>query len=320
MIPDFKTYIGESVWADIHRRSNGEKIRKEDDIDNMSFDAFVDCWESKYVVIEKRGWKIPEYKKNPFNGMNYLITPVEYAKSSGFRYTYSVELDYDSKNNVIDGVRIQYFELFIQDYPYFQDILGNEYKINDDGLISVTSGEYKFHHYIDVIDKCLNMVTRPYIKKVVNESVWTDMHKRSNGELERREDNVDLLNPEDFTNYLIDRYKITDTSYDFYIERDHMNIIVPILARKLNSAFCFNLVFDEHNKIITLSKSISEEVVFSKIYEKLKNEYRLEWTHINGPKLQISPKKGDTTNSFFVNVIDFIIDNTSKNNLVIDRK
>ena len=31
MIPDFNTYIGESVWADIHRRSNGEQIRKEDE-------------------------------------------------------------------------------------------------------------------------------------------------------------------------------------------------------------------------------------------------------------------------------------------------
>lgn len=30
MIPDFKTFIGESVWADIHKRSNGQKVRSED--------------------------------------------------------------------------------------------------------------------------------------------------------------------------------------------------------------------------------------------------------------------------------------------------
>lgn len=30
MIPDFKTYIKESVWSDIHKRSNGEIIRQED--------------------------------------------------------------------------------------------------------------------------------------------------------------------------------------------------------------------------------------------------------------------------------------------------
>ena len=35
MIPDFKTYIGESVWSDIHKRSNGESVRKEDEIGNI---------------------------------------------------------------------------------------------------------------------------------------------------------------------------------------------------------------------------------------------------------------------------------------------
>lgn len=30
MIPDFNTYIKESIWTDIHRRSNGTQTRKED--------------------------------------------------------------------------------------------------------------------------------------------------------------------------------------------------------------------------------------------------------------------------------------------------
>ncbi len=30
MIPDFKTYIKESIWSDIQDRSSGESIRKED--------------------------------------------------------------------------------------------------------------------------------------------------------------------------------------------------------------------------------------------------------------------------------------------------
>ena len=30
MIPDFKTFVNESVWVDIHKRSNGIKTRKED--------------------------------------------------------------------------------------------------------------------------------------------------------------------------------------------------------------------------------------------------------------------------------------------------
>ena len=32
MIPDFKTYIGESAWGDMMRRSSGEIVRKEDKV------------------------------------------------------------------------------------------------------------------------------------------------------------------------------------------------------------------------------------------------------------------------------------------------
>ena len=34
-IPDFKTYISESAWGDMRRRSTGKIIRKEDNVDNM---------------------------------------------------------------------------------------------------------------------------------------------------------------------------------------------------------------------------------------------------------------------------------------------
>jgi hypothetical protein len=35
MIPDFKTYIGESVWTDMQKRSSGETIRKEDEFNDI---------------------------------------------------------------------------------------------------------------------------------------------------------------------------------------------------------------------------------------------------------------------------------------------
>lgn len=35
MIPDFKTYIGESTWGEMRRRSSGETIRKEDEFNDL---------------------------------------------------------------------------------------------------------------------------------------------------------------------------------------------------------------------------------------------------------------------------------------------
>ena len=49
MIPDFKTYLKESIWADIHKRSNGVQIRKEDDyIDKLDFNEFIQYLDDTY--------------------------------------------------------------------------------------------------------------------------------------------------------------------------------------------------------------------------------------------------------------------------------
>lgn len=48
MIPDFKTYIGESIWADIHKRSNGEQVRKEDSVNNLDMKEFCDYLKDHY--------------------------------------------------------------------------------------------------------------------------------------------------------------------------------------------------------------------------------------------------------------------------------
>jgi len=51
MIPDFKTYIGESVWADMHRRSNGNLERKEDDISSLNRDGLFEHIFNVYEMI-----------------------------------------------------------------------------------------------------------------------------------------------------------------------------------------------------------------------------------------------------------------------------
>jgi hypothetical protein len=40
MIPDFKTYIKESIWSDLQDRSSGEIVRKEDDVDRLGYEDF----------------------------------------------------------------------------------------------------------------------------------------------------------------------------------------------------------------------------------------------------------------------------------------
>ena len=42
MIPDFKTFVNESVWADMHKRSNGTQERKEDTLPIDEMEKFID--------------------------------------------------------------------------------------------------------------------------------------------------------------------------------------------------------------------------------------------------------------------------------------
>ena len=51
MIPDFKTYIGESVWGDLRKRSSGEVIRREDDVNNLDADGLTDYLEKHYKPL-----------------------------------------------------------------------------------------------------------------------------------------------------------------------------------------------------------------------------------------------------------------------------
>lgn len=48
MIPDFKTFISESIWSDMQHRSAGDKIRKEDDVNLLDIDGLCDYLNKHY--------------------------------------------------------------------------------------------------------------------------------------------------------------------------------------------------------------------------------------------------------------------------------
>ncbi len=51
MIPDFKTYIKESIWSDIQDRSSGETKRKEDDVNNLDGEELKDYITKHYKPL-----------------------------------------------------------------------------------------------------------------------------------------------------------------------------------------------------------------------------------------------------------------------------
>ena len=53
MIPDFKTFIKESIWSDMQDRSAGEITRKEDDINCLDMLGLLDYIQKKYELSKE---------------------------------------------------------------------------------------------------------------------------------------------------------------------------------------------------------------------------------------------------------------------------
>lgn len=92
MIPDFKTYIKESIWSDIQDRSSGETVRKEDDIDNLDMDEFYDYLNDHYEPTLESSYKIRLYKD-----ISVILVPVfsSDGKHISPSYINHIEIDFD---------------------------------------------------------------------------------------------------------------------------------------------------------------------------------------------------------------------------------
>ena len=141
----------------------------------------------------------------------------------------------------------------------------------------------------------------------LSESVWMDIHKHSTGDIDRKENSINILNLEGFCEYLITHYK--------YLDGGPNNIDIhnygegPLLV----IMFCQ----DEHGVLRCLyydGNTIYTQLdVFQTIgcMDELEQKYN---THVesnghNVDNVSISPKdNSEITNTFFLEVLDFILD------------
>ena len=52
MIKKFKEFINESVWADIHKRSSGKQIKREDDVNLLDMEELKQYIYAHYEFVE----------------------------------------------------------------------------------------------------------------------------------------------------------------------------------------------------------------------------------------------------------------------------
>ena len=159
----------------------------------------------------------------------------------------------------------------------------------------------------------------------IMESVWSDIHRRSNGIQVKKEDDINLLDQDGLFDYIQEHYEPLS---EYCFDNDHTplyranEIDIPYLLPYIASyAFTASLRFEKLGKVLTISKDIKDEA--PDVYKLIEDNYTLsDFGHF---LFCVYPKTGQNniTNSFFIGFLDFLIDNvkdTDKQELILKRK
>ena len=158
----------------------------------------------------------------------------------------------------------------------------------------------------------------PDFKTFIKESIWSDIQDRSMGKTVRKEDDINLMSGEDFCDYLNDNYI---GKYDQEIIYDDISkrIIISILKKFANVRY--SITYSYKSNTITMNDEV--ESICPELCKKIKENFKVdkEYVNIGYTKFLIFPPDGsECTNRFFVDVLDFIIDNGDENMLLVKKK
>ena len=155
------------------------------------------------------------------------------------------------------------------------------------------------------------------LSKII-ESIWSDMQDRSAGITQRKEDDINLMSGEDFCDYLNDNYISKDGHKIIYSE-DSKSIYMSIL--KKYAGFSFSITYNYENNTINMNDEV--ESLCPKLCKMIKENFKVDKKYVSSTYTQfiISPSDGsECTNRFYVDVINFIIENGDENMLLIKKK
>lgn len=149
----------------------------------------------------------------------------------------------------------------------------------------------------------------------ITESVWADMHRRSNGSQERKEDNIDKLDFHEFVSYLKDTYTIDDPTNFFEIGifptrgTDIVNISIPIEKKDIYTEQKNGsrmLAIGKDQKTDEFVNIRPNKYVFY-LYPRELNKVFGDKFEVDHTNFELKPKNGVITNTLCVNVIDKLL-------------
>ena len=165
MIPDFKTYIKESIWSDIQDRSSGDVVRKEDDIDHFdSEEFFVYLTEHYQPKSKKINEKIGGRTSIVDTDIIEIFIPIE--SIDGRIKTLIIEINKTDNNIVSIATSPTLFDKYVN----LERMLSNKYTFHTSKLGSRIylrpKGKMTNRSCVKLIDTFLVVVDNPILEKV----------------------------------------------------------------------------------------------------------------------------------------------------------
>ena len=126
----------------------------------------------------------------------------------------------------------------------------------------------------------------------LDESIWADIHKRSNGSQIRKEDDIELLDMTGLYDYILAHYELTDKSREMTYGTHNMSIVISSDGDEILLLYGFH----EVHLYFNLPK-----------YKLLETELRKQFS-VSPVGLDIDhytvEQVGKPTNQFFIDVFD----------------
>ena len=310
MIPDFKTYITESIWSDIQDRSMGKTVRKEDDIDLLDINELCEYLKTIYKTNSDNDISVIKIEDNMY------LTICLYEDEYGYyRYIY---YDGDYINTQLDV--IETLKCLLEFERKFSIKFNeNDFVVNcidiypkDKARIPVTN---KF--FIEVLDFILDRINTPLeqkIKKISNikESIWSDIQDRSMGKTVRKEDDISHLDYVEFFTYLTEHYKPKSKKDNEKIggrtpitNTDIIEIFIPIESIDDRIKTLMIVISKKDNSIVSIATSQTLFDKYVNLERTLSNNYTLNPSN-NSPRVYIKSNK-KLTNNTIVSLINTFI-------------
>ena len=153
----------------------------------------------------------------------------------------------------------------------------------------------------------------------LSESLWSEIQDRSAGITQRKEDDVNLMSGKDFCDYLNDNYIGKDGHKIIYDEISN-RISISILKYFTN---CFyNIAYNYNSNIIIMNDEV--ESIYPELCKMIKENFKVVKKIVSNPTytqfIIFPPDGSECTNRFFVDVVNFIIDNADENVLSFKKK